>query len=74
LRLIAGSGRADAILKIGRLEHFLGLESILADNIRNLNLGAAQGQVDSRRNSEEKDDSNRNHDCDAAENRYDSCR
>jgi hypothetical protein len=73
-RLIARPVSAHAKVKIRVCEYLLRFESVLADDVGHLRFRAFQRQVNSRRNSEEKDNNNRDHDCDAAEDGYDSGR
>jgi hypothetical protein len=73
-RLIAGPVCANTKLEIRFLEYLLRFESILADDVRDRRFRASEGQVNGRRNSEKKDNHNRDHDCDAAEYGYDSGR
>jgi hypothetical protein len=74
LDLIAGPIGANTKVQICFLEYLLRVETILTYDVRDLCFRASQRQVNSGRDSEEKDNNNRDHDRDAAENRYDSGR
>jgi hypothetical protein len=67
LCLIAGPVCAYAKIEIRFFEYLLRIVSILADDVRDLRFRAPQRQVNGRRNSEEKDNTDRDHDRDAAE-------
>jgi hypothetical protein len=68
LRLIAGPVCADTKIEIRFFEYLLRIEPILADDVRDPRFRAPERQVNGRRNSEEEDNTNRDHDRDAAEN------
>ena len=65
--MIAGPVRANTKLEIGFRENSFCLESILTDDVWNLHFRTAQGQVNRRSDSEEKNHRDRNHDCDTSE-------
>jgi len=65
--VVAWPRRTYAKLQIGRGEYLLGLEPILADNVRHLHFRAAQREINCGDNSEEKNHPNRDYDGDAAD-------
>jgi len=68
--LIAGPPGTDAKLEIGVGKYLLRFEPVFADDVRNLHFGTAQREINGRRNTEEKNDPNRDHYGDAAEYGY----
>ena len=71
-RLIAWPVRANTKLQISFRKDFLCLESILANNIRNLYFRTTQRQIDRGGHAEEKNTRDRNNDSDTPEDRYNS--
>ena len=71
-RLIAGPRGAHAKLEIGVGEYLFRLEPVFADDVRNTHFRTAQREINGRRNSEEKNDPDRDHNGDAAEYGYNS--
>ena len=72
LRLIAGPVRADTKLQISFSQDLLCIKSIFADDIRNRHFRTAQRQIHRGGHSEEKNNCDRNDDCDASEHRCNS--
>ena len=67
LGFVARSRRAHAKLQIRVGENFLRIEPVLADDVGNRHFRATQREIDGRYDSEEKNDPDRDHDSDAAE-------
>ena len=67
LYFVAGPGGTHAKLQIGVRQDFFCFKSILADYVRDFHFRATQRKIDRGRHSEEKNDCNRNDNCDAAE-------
>ncbi len=64
---VAGPGGPHAELQIGVSQDLFCFKPVLADDVRDFHFRATQRKIDRCRHSEEKNDCNRNDDCDAAE-------